>query len=475
MKRGKDGTPMDTQTPSTFALDAAYKPFPTFQAWAAVTYVDPVRWQRYAAELADFAKQAPETLARCRQIATRAAALDTGALEDLYQTDRGFTYSVAFETAAWEVGLAERGEQARPLFEAQLHAYESILSLATRNEPITEAAIRTLHEQICAAQPTYRVVTAIGPQEQSLPKGQYKSLSNHVRTRKGEDHSYAPVDVTPNEMARLLREMRSDAFLAAHPVQQAAYTHYAFVVIHPFADGNGRVARALASAFTYRAISMPIVILSENKTEYLDALEAADSTNYQPFVDFMLARSLDTMLLVQESLRSTSAPSLDQSAAALKDLYRTRGGYTQQQVDQAGSNLFNLMRHELTNKLISIADPTLSTQVNFDHTLAPPAVEPYRYPLEGPNRINLTLTSAKPTSATQILRYRLLLPTDASSEDDIRLERWGANEAFTVRIDELHPKPTGFLQIRIGLFADRILSEAVAALTAAAKKSLNGS
>jgi Fic family protein len=145
----------------------------------------------------------------------------------------------------------------KSLFEAQLHAYDYVLDLATKAEPISEAAIRALHSEVCRAQSTYRVVTGIGPQEQALPKGQYKILPNHVRTRKGTDHSYAPVDVTPAEMARLVAELRSDAFLGAHPVVQAAYAHYCLAVVHPFADGNGRVARALASAFTYRAISMP--------------------------------------------------------------------------------------------------------------------------------------------------------------------------------------------------------------------------
>jgi Fic family protein len=104
-------------------------------------------------------------------------------------------------------------------------------------------------------------------------------------------------------MARLVAEMRSDSFLAAHPVLQAAYAHYGLVVIHPFADGNGRVARALASAFTYRAISMPIVILSEHKEAYLDALESADKGEYQVFVDFMAARSFDTITMVAEATK----------------------------------------------------------------------------------------------------------------------------------------------------------------------------
>src|SRR5437660_264733 len=161
---------------------------------------DTVRWERYNSLVRSRAGLSPEVLGRAREIAKRAAALDTGAIEGLYEVDRGFTYTVAFETSAWEAALAQKGEYVRSLFEAQLHAYDYVLDLATKAEPISEAAIRALHEEVCRAQTTYRVMTTVGPQEQALPKGQYKIMPNHVRTRKGADHSYAPVDVTPAEM-----------------------------------------------------------------------------------------------------------------------------------------------------------------------------------------------------------------------------------------------------------------------------------
>ena len=123
------------------------------------------------------------------------------------------------------------------------------MDLATKAEPISEAAIRALHSQVVEGQKTYRVLTSVGWQDQPLPKGQYKVLPNHVRRRDGEMHSYAPVDITPEEMHRLVVELRSKEFLAAKLVLQASYAHYALVSIHPFAYGNGRVARALASVF----------------------------------------------------------------------------------------------------------------------------------------------------------------------------------------------------------------------------------
>ena len=146
---------------NVYALDAAYKPFPTFEDWASSTTVDTVRWNRYNSSLGSRRQLAPDVLARAREIAKRAAAIDTGAIEGLYEVDRGFTYSVAFETTAWESALAQKGDQVKSLFEAQLHAYDYVLDLATKAEPISEAAVRKLHEVVCAAQSTYRVMTAI--------------------------------------------------------------------------------------------------------------------------------------------------------------------------------------------------------------------------------------------------------------------------------------------------------------------------
>ena len=459
-------------------LDAAYVPFPTFQDWQDRTTVDTARWERYKSLLETRAAAlSPEVLNRARNVAKRAAAVDTGAIEGLYEVDRGFTYTVALETATWEAAFAKKGEYVRSLFEAQLHAYDYVLDLATKAEPISEAAIRVLHEEVCRAQTTYRVVTAVGPQEQALPKGQYKILPNHVRTRKGTDHSYAPVDVTPSEMSRLTAELRSDAFLSAHAVLQAAYAHYAFVVIHPFADGNGRVARALASAFTYRSISMPIVILSEQRDAYLNALESADAGNYQSFVDFMLVRSLDTIVLVNESLRCARTPSAEDSAAAIKALYVTRGGYSHEQVDQAGTRLVEALQKAVDEAFSKVPMDRIS--VGWSRVGGPgyASTPEYRYPIGGGQIVQLGLSSQPPAAAQSYRQYGLLLPKDAAGEDDIRLVRisppdQAGEDTFNARADDLIPAVSGILHIRLTMFAERLAGEMLAELKDGAERTM---
>jgi len=496
---GKLVVAMSEPETNIHVLDAAYKPFPTFEEWAARTSVDTVRWDRYNATLRDRSALSPEALGRAREIVKRAAALDTGAIEGLYEVDRGFTFTVAFETAAWEMELAKRGEDARPLFEAQLHAYDYVLSLATKVEHLSEAAIRVLHEEVCRAQATYRVITSIGFQEQSLPKGRYKVLPNHVLyAREGKSHSYAPVDVTPVEMGRFINELRSGRFNAAHPVLQAAYAHYVLVVIHPFADGNGRVARALASVFTYRAISMPIMILSEHKETYLNALEAADDGRYQQFVDFMLSRALDTIMLVQDSIFAVEGPTLENSIEAINGLFVTSGGYTQAQVDNAGERLFDLVQAELHKVIGRLLGPNLRGSVatlvmNDLRIMADPS---HRLPIGDEQRSKLLhaeFASSPPAKATLFRNYGVLVPVDAVEDDEFRLVRvfdetnqhgnqtnklvgfpLRSELAFSARLDELIPSTSGVLRIRVGLFAGRVVSEMLAELRSLAEWTLKG-
>ena len=468
---------MTEASPSLHALNAAYHPFPPFERWLAGTTVDEGRWSRYLRDITNLTRRLDASvLRRAYEIVKRAAAIDTGAIEGLYEVDRGFTFTVAMEAALWESALAEKGDHVRPLFEAQLHAYNYILDLATKAEPLSEAAIRALHAEICHAQETYPVVTAVGPQEHSLPKGVYKTLPNHVRTREGTDHSYAPVDVTPAEITRLVGELRSDAFLAAHPIIQAAYAHYALVVIHPFADGNGRVARALASAFTYRAISMPIVILNDHKPMYLDSLEAADQGGYQVFVGFMLDRSLETIKLVEENLRSAVLPSVEEAVASIQRLYVTRGGYTVEQIDAAGASVVDLLAGELqqlSQRLVMrpIVVKISIDQISYEQMSSRTSREGYREPLDGGRAVSISLATPPPADADFRECYWVEIPKDAAGNDDIVLTN-GGNDTFTARVDELVPTPTGMLRARIGIFAERIVRKMLAKLSAEAERIL---
>jgi hypothetical protein len=69
-----------------------------------------------------------------------------------------------------------------------------------------------------------------------------------------------------------------------HYVVEAAWLHHRFTQIHPFQDGNGRVARALASLVCIRGRGFPLVVMRDQKIDYIQALEQADRGDLAPLV-----------------------------------------------------------------------------------------------------------------------------------------------------------------------------------------------
>jgi Fic family protein len=304
--------------------DAAYAPFAPLSDWLS----EPVglgSWTNAAGRLADTRARTPvEAVRAALDEVRRAAAIDTGAIEGLYATDRGFTMSVARNVISLDQAEVERGPDFRRHFQAQLAGFEMAQQLATGDEVATEAALRELHRVTCAGQGTHRVLTAIGVQERTLALGSYKSEPNHVQLGDGSFHSYAPVGRVPDEMHRLVTEMRSRAFLDAPAVVQAAFAHHAFTAVHPFADGNGRVARLVASVWLVRAASIPLWVEPTDRDRYLDALGEADRGDRAAFlrlvtsVTLRLLREL-TLVLEQgpEPRRSTAEEEAARAAAAV--------------------------------------------------------------------------------------------------------------------------------------------------------------
>ena len=130
-------------------------------------------------------------------------------------------------------------------------------------------------------------------------------------------HFEAPTaDRLPDEMHEFLEWFNAEQRI--DPVLKAAVSHFWFVTIHPFEDGNGRIARAVADmalaradGTTERFYSMSAQIEAE-RGEYYRALESSqkgglDVTSWMTWFLECLGRSLaraeDTMSAVLRKAR----------------------------------------------------------------------------------------------------------------------------------------------------------------------------
>lgn len=83
-----------------------------------------------------------------------------------------------------------------------------------------------------------------------------------------------------------------------HPVVVSAVTHYEFVRIHPFDDGNGREARLLMNLILIENGFVPAVIKNEKRREYINSLILADKGEISEFIAFVAQSVIDSMTLI---------------------------------------------------------------------------------------------------------------------------------------------------------------------------------
>jgi Fic family protein len=144
---------------------------------------------------------------------------------------------------------------------------------------LTEGDIRDLNK-IILKEPFWKAAeTSDGqPTRKEIIPGQYKTTPNNVRLPNGDIFFFASVEDTPPRMSALAAWLRQELESPTlHPVAFAAKLHHDFVIIHPFDDGNGRVARLLVNYVLMRSGYLPLIVRTEDKTNYLMALQLADA------------------------------------------------------------------------------------------------------------------------------------------------------------------------------------------------------
>ena len=91
-----------------------------------------------------------------------------------------------------------------------------------------------------------------------------------------------------------------------HPFELAGLFHYRFVQIHPFVDGNGRVAREMLNFILERNGYPPLIFEVTDREDYLKRLQKADDGNPGPFLEQMAIKMINDYEDVLMSFQTTA-------------------------------------------------------------------------------------------------------------------------------------------------------------------------
>jgi len=163
----------------------------------------------------------------------------------------------------------DREEQEALNLKACLDRYDKYMKI---NQKISEKMILQLH---------YILLEKISGYEKY--QGIYRPVKVCIR---GSTHEFPLPQEVPDQMKKLIEWLKENEKLI-HPAELAAKFHTKFTGIHPFADGNGRMARLLMN-YILQQEELPFTnIPLKRRSSYMKTQAAGNKENYKPFTQFL--------------------------------------------------------------------------------------------------------------------------------------------------------------------------------------------
>lgn len=225
-------------------------------------------------------QSSPASLKRFTDRLVRRLSVETGILERIYDLDRGTTEALVAHGFAEDL-VSHSSTNIDParlidILRDQEAATQLVMDCVARKRVLTNGFVHELHTVLTQHQDTTTALDQFGTRLAiPLLRGKFKQQPNNPKRPDGGLHEYCPPVQVASEMDKLLAWLED--YEADDPVIVAAWLHHRFTQIHPYQDGNGRAARALTTLVLLRSDLLPLVIDRDIRTEYIKALEAADS------------------------------------------------------------------------------------------------------------------------------------------------------------------------------------------------------
>lgn len=222
----------------------------------------------------------------------REHAIETGIIERMYDLEKGITET--FIKKGFVESYLSHNDTNVPVPKLLAHltdhldAVDFVFDVVKLNRALSIGFIKDLHSLVTRNQEYAEGRDQFGTKTKiDLLKGEFKRFENNPTREDGTIVLYCPPDHVAAEMDNLVSIYNDAENKAIHPLICATWFHHAFTTIHPFQDGNGRVARLLASLILIKHGLFPFTVLREEaKIKYIDALEKADNGEPHPLVEY---------------------------------------------------------------------------------------------------------------------------------------------------------------------------------------------
>ena len=172
-------------------------------------------------------------------------------------------------------------------------AYEESIRLAKQHTDITINVLKELSRSVMQnTGSTYK--TALG--DFSSANGDLRLVNVSAGVGGRSYLSYQKVPGKLQEFCDWLNGQRKRSMSLQERYNLSFEAHYRLVTIHPWADGNGRMARLIMNHIQFEFGLVPAKVLKEDKGDYINALiTTRDTDDICHFLGFMIEEMIKTL------------------------------------------------------------------------------------------------------------------------------------------------------------------------------------
>ncbi|MFN0034432.1 MAG: DUF433 domain-containing protein [Saprospiraceae bacterium] len=307
----------------------------------------------------------------------REHAIETGIVERMYDLSTGITETlikVGFDQSLLSHGDTNISKTTlMSHLNDHLEAVDFVFDVVKEERPLSVSFIKQLHQLVTRHQPYAEGRDQFGNKLKiPLLRGDFKIRENNPTRDDGTLIMYCPPEQVASEMDNLVSIYHDLVEKEVHPLIIASWFHHAFTTIHPFQDGNGRVARLLATLIFVKFGFFPLTVLREEaKSKYIEGLEAADKGNPQAIVHYF-AEVQKKNIQSGLNIRDVASNSLAEVQAALveklKETRKKAEAQYQVMLTQSREQVFgicdkalNILASNLYKKLGKSSDITIAS------------------------------------------------------------------------------------------------------------------